>query len=374
MSSIGKITLGRDAADENLQIYYALSASADETITGASDGVNVDVGSCQPADHATLWDYNDNLVSRIPKPDDCFRLTVDMGLERNYLDAYTVEFDPKGADVSWGMIPWWAKDEDLMCPVRTWSAMEQVDVCAMFEDEVARLPTPTAVAVVQQFDSTVGGTATDNLTGNSLAGFQLNFKDAADSRHRFTAMWYLDDTTAAKKDVHDLYANHNLTDADPPALDETARGTTSGSLIGSTLNRTVGADGGVWVPTLDDDFDPMYGDLGKVSTDGNDNADNFADDDDSYKCSGDDGGSAATGDDGEDNNSTLCDAADVEIMTSVTYPLGLGYGCDAVTVDYTLTCQWSSRGNRKNTVGGINTDGIDADGSDIGDFVSCKVE
>ena len=65
----------------------------------------MDVGSCQPADHETLWDYNDNLVSRISKPDDCFRLTVDHGLDRNYLDAYTVTMDPVGADVSWGPSP-----------------------------------------------------------------------------------------------------------------------------------------------------------------------------------------------------------------------------------------------------------------------------
>ena len=79
---------------------------------------------------------------------------------------------------------------------------------------------------------------------------------------------------------------------------------------------------------------------------------NFAMDDDSYKCTADDGGSAATGAKGKDANSTLCDASDVEIATSVTFPLGLGYGCDPIKVEYTLTCDWSSRGNRTNTVGG----------------------
>ena len=111
MSSVGKITLGRATAGENDQIYYALSAEGDET-TGATvdtdDTETFNPGSCQPRQHQTLWSYNDNLVSRISKPDDCFRLTVDHGLERNYLDAYTVTMDPQGADVSWGMIPWWA--------------------------------------------------------------------------------------------------------------------------------------------------------------------------------------------------------------------------------------------------------------------------
>ncbi|MYB32299.1 MAG: hypothetical protein F4Y20_07220, partial [Acidobacteria bacterium] len=186
MSSIGKITLGR-SADENEQTYYALSASPDETITGASDGVNVDVGSCQPADHEMLWDYNDNLVSRVHKPDDCFRLTVDHGLERNYLDAYTVTMDPVGADVSWGPIPWWIEMDDLTCPSMSWEAMEQVDVCGMFEEEVDRLPTPE---VVPMTITTTQRDAQSNLTGITLAGFNLHFEDAGDNRHQFTAMWY----------------------------------------------------------------------------------------------------------------------------------------------------------------------------------------
>ena len=70
----------------------------------------------------------------------------------------------------------------------------------------------------------------------------------------------------------------------------------------------------------------MYGDLGKVDLGGDDKADNFEADDDSNACSADDGGSAK----GKDlDNGTLCDAKGVEIATSVSYPLGLGYGCDA---------------------------------------------
>ena len=92
-----------------------------------------------------LWDYNDNLVSRVSKPDDCFRLTVDHGLDRNYLDAYTVTMEPNGADVSWGPIPWWMDRDDLTCGSMTWEAAEQVDVCGMFEEEVDNLPTPEAI-------------------------------------------------------------------------------------------------------------------------------------------------------------------------------------------------------------------------------------
>ena len=126
MGSIGKIELGTEA-ETNEETYFALSASPDETVspgipdTSARTAPNV--GSCQPANHDHLWDYNDNLVSRVSKPDDCFRLTVDHGLGRNYLDAYSVEFEPIGGDVngSWGKIDWEAWEE-LTCEPQTFTA------------------------------------------------------------------------------------------------------------------------------------------------------------------------------------------------------------------------------------------------------------
>ena len=139
------------------------------------------------------------------------------------------------------------------------------------------------------------------------------------------------------------------------------------------VGTTAGAAGtiqGAWVATLDKDYDPMYGDLGKVDTGGDDKADNFVAGDDSNACTADDGGSAATGTNGADMNGTLCNA-EVEIATSVTFPLGLGYGCDAVKKTYTLTCNWNARGNRKNSVGG-GPAALSAD--NIGAFVDCKVE
>ena len=361
VGSIGKIQLGQ-TGDANLQIYYALSASPDETITGASDGVNVDVGSCQPAEDETLWDYNDNLVSRISKPDDCFRLTVDHGLARNYLDAYTVEFDPNGADVAWGEIAWEAW-EKLTCAPMDFSAMEQVDVCAMFEEEVDRLPTPDAVPVLTtEADATEQSNIVDaELT---LAGFNLEFEDAADSRHRFVAMWYGRTKTDGKAEMPppNLYAT--VVDDGETDHDDA-----------HTADMVSGYDATVWVKTLDKDFDPIYGDLGKVDLGGNDKADTFETTDDSNACSADDGGTAKGA---KVDNGTLCDADGVEIETTVTFPLGLGYGCDAVEKTYTLTCDWSTRGNRTNAVGGgvtaLTAAGEDGEGGNVDDFVSCEVE
>ena len=255
-----------------------------------------------------------------------------------------------------------------MCPSMSWEAMEQVDVCAMFEAEVDRLPMPTVVPVVTTDDEV---TAASNLTENTLEGFNLSFKDAAANRHRFTAMWY-----------HRPLPN-GKNQSPPPNLYATVAddGATTAVNEAHTMNQASGYNDTVFVPTLDDDNDPMYGDLGKVTIDGQDTADNYAMNDDSYTCSADDGGTKATGtraDPDADANSTLCDAEDVEIETSVTFPLGLGYGCDAVKVDYTLTCQWSSRGNAARSVNftPVHIDPAAADASASGaiqKFVTCKV-
>ena len=369
--SAGAITLGRvenrELTAENQKRYYALSAEGEDDGDGTRTA-GLDKGSCQPVSDEDLWAYNDNVASRVSRPDNCFRVTVDSSLNRNYLDAYTVTMAPKGADVTWGKIDWWEDADDMTCETRTVKAAEQVDVCAMFEEEVDRLPDPTAIPVVMDVSSGATGLPSNirqgtGETGDSdglLVGFNLEYEDAAKSRHRFTAMWYNRKTEAGKdeKPPPNLYENVAPGEGDD-AFDET--------------NIVTGADGGMtaWVKTVDDDYDPIYSDLGKVSLDGDDEADNFMDGDDSRKCTASDGGSAATGKEGADDNSTLCDAEDVPIETTVSFPLGLGYGCDAVEKTYTLTCQWSSRGNRTNSVGSGDV-GMTAE--NVGDFVKCEVE
>ena len=209
--------------------------------------------------------------------------------------------------------------------------------------------------------------ANDTVSDGLLAGFNLHFEDAGASRHRFTAMWYArkKDDGKAEKPPPNLYVED---DAGTAGVDES-----------DDQDMVVGYNDSAWVKTIDDDFDPIYGDIGKVSIDGDDDSDNFMENDDSRECSADDGGSAATGKDGKDKNSTLCDADGAEIEASVSFPLGLGYGCDPVEVAYTLTCDWSSRGNRTNTVDGggagiVLDDPATDDEGNIGDFVKCEVE
>ena len=402
VSSVGAITLGRgDGGAANQSTYYALSASPEDDALPAENRTTdaLDVGSCQPVSSAgaeagaALWAYNDNLASRISKPDNCFRITVDHGLERNYLDAYTVELDPIGADVAWGKIAWEAW-ENLTCPERTFAAAAEVDVCELFEAEVARLPVPTAEPIVIHSSLAAGGNLVeDQLT---LAGFDFgyDFGDESSVRQRFASLWYLDDTTPGdKKDMLDLYYNDFFRDAATgntgndlldrslgavgPALVEIEG---ARSLTGAGRFRATDADAAntsddfrsLWIKTLDLDSDPIYGDLGKVSLDGDDEADNFVDSDDSRHCSADDGGSAATGKDGADSNSTLCDAHDVSIGTTVTFVPAMGeIGCDPITVSYTLTCDWAADGNMKNSVAPNPARSLLGQYSD---FLRCSVE
>ena len=308
-----------------------------------------------------IWGYNDNVTSRVSQPEECFRLTVDEGLDRNYLAPYEVTLTLSAANLTWGSIAW-DEFKGITCDGKMFTP--DVDVCQLLADDVDMLPMPTAIPVVQQ--SATPGTPSNNVERNTLAGFNLLFEDAADNRHRFTAMWYLNDRTKEKDDTRNLYAGVDLDDAVAPTgtafqtgaeLDamaprvDTTDNPHPNLVYGAESGITYAADGTatvaatairtVWVPTLDDDFDPMYGDLGKTSN-GLNTADNFQDDDDSNMCDAADGGSAAspTG----ALNSTLCNAEDVPISTSVSFVDGMGYGCDPVKVDYTLTCQWDARG------------------------------
>ena len=159
------------------------------------------------------------------------------------------------------------------------------------------------------------------MTRHSLAS-TWSFEDAADSIGiSFVAMWYGRTKTDGKAEMPppNLYA----TVGDIEVHRRSSKHATADMVLKAR-------DATVWVKTLDKDFDPIYGDLGKVSTlvATTRRTPSPTTDDSSNACSADDGGSAAKGAKGKDVNGTLCDANDVEIETTVTFPLGLGYGCD----------------------------------------------
>ena len=376
--------------------YFAIGAHKD---TFDDDTVeDGDLGACQPLEGRELNDttgdsnfgsvsfgYNDNVASRVHRPDNCVRITVDDGLKRDYFGPYTVTMDA-GITPGWGAFTF----KDLTCEPMSYEAAAQADVCAMFEEEVGRLETPSAKPVVHVPSEDATDPSTRTLIANTLAGFQLGFySPVADAvaavtanRHQFTAMWYVVD--AKMETMNDLHRDYETTGTVAEGGDILGDGAVVGGTaqFGAAPNEqgTVWKDG-TWVSILDGDFDPMYGDLGKVDAaagvaDGN--ADNIRTDDDTYKCSANDGGKAATGKMGADKNATLCDAEDVEIETSVTFVDGMGLGCSE-TVEYTLTCQWDASGNLRGLLsgeagGGHDLNGLEDDGMDLSKYVSCKVE
>ena len=376
VTSIGRVHVTDDASPAAGAVYYALSSYKDgDPLPNAPESGQV--GSCQPREGRGLqpdgtvnYGYNDNVASRITRPDNCFRLTVDGDIERNYLENYMVALDA-GITVSWGEIAWEAWEELTCEPVMIDVALDNdVDVCSMFEAEVGRLTDePTAKAEILDPGNTDDPTTqTSTLVAATLRGFQLGYyvADVAgatvnENRHQFTAMWYQD----GSKGMNDLHRDY--------ALDEPGSADEAG-----TVRNEQGTvwKAGTWVPVLDKDFDPMYGDFGKIDSmlvgivptaDGN--ADNIREDDDTYECSADDGGSTKT--------SSLCDAEDVVIETSVTFVDGMML-CDPVEVSYTLTCQWDASGNLSGSLTGHISTGIVGGGVEGTDntasFVSCEVE
>ena len=161
--------------------------------------------------------YNDNVASRVHRPDNCFRITVDDTLERDYFSSYTVEMDA-------GIIPGWGAFtfKDLTCEPMSYEAAAQADVCAMFGEEVGRLEMPSAKPVVHVPSADATDPSTRTLIANTLAGFQLGFySPGADAvaavaavtanRHQFTAMWYV--TNAKKETMNDLHRDYETKDS-----------------------------------------------------------------------------------------------------------------------------------------------------------------
>ena len=79
------------------------------------------------------------------------------------------------------------------------------------------------------------------------------------------------------------------------------------------------------------------------------NADNIREDDDTYACD------ATTGGGKRSTTATLCDAEDVEIETSVTFPSGWVWAARQWKT-YTLTCEWDAVATWDGNVSGYSTD------------------
>ena len=361
---------GADGSDKGLAMKTlagVLSADADDG-NGVAEGDQPRV-ACLPD-----TSYGTAASNTRDKPRNCFRLHVG----DDYLSNYTVTLMPKGAGVDWGSNVDWETDpfEDISScgDAMPQMAAEDFDVCELFAAEVEDMHADKLDDDAQFIET---GVAT------KLSGFQLIiFKntDTAKSQDQYTAMWYHDGTKSGDEtglgfsDPTDLYRDYASGDKAVPDADE--RG-------------TVWVAGG-WVDLVDDDGDPIYGDLGKVDiheVDATkalalaDRADNYlaADNPDANKCTAADGGTAVVYNDDDDETvkttGSLCDAEGVEIETSVTYTDNFGDQECSVTVSYTLTCDWDASGEtgvRRGVLAAVASDGLNG-GTAEERFLSCTV-
>ena len=276
--------------------------------------------------------YPNRMRSGIFRPENCFRL-VGAGAGGkaaagkkgpDFLSGYSLEMSPTGADVDWGSKVDWDENpfEDLTCDPMTVAVADELDVCSLFEEEVAQA-TRGEWTVVVMWD-TVDADAHHAMHWTAVP-------KTAPTAERFSTLWFDDDLDekvknknqdrplagARDRELHDLYNNND--DAD------------------NNLNV-------IWQLLTNTDGSPNRGDFGKVDhlgPDGDDEgdamdrkpdgiADNYADTREfraARKCSDDDG----EGCDAKWNDSW-----------DVTFADGT-FGCTAMA-SVAVTCTWDAQG------------------------------
>ena len=318
-----------------------------------------------PGDAVPDSDYNPANLS-VTLPDECFRISAN-GV--NYLADYSVELAAVGSAVSWGSVDWGEGEDNpfdgLSCETMTVAAADEVDVCALFEDEVDRaleagwgggeayldMNSPVAFIITAldvPTDRTTIPTDATALAARAAANVpstaELNWETESESGSRqFGTIWY---------DI----------DGDGEAGDNLYKDTED---TGTGSARADAGRDGLVVKLLDSDGDPMYGDIGKIDvwkkgtgatatrnqTLGSDGmADNYSDG--NAKCSDDDGGKG-------------CDAK-VVIEKDFTFTSGTAFECE---VDRTLEieCTWDAQGQMALAAAGNITDTTEKN------FLACKV-
>ncbi len=258
--------------------------------------------------------------------------TRDDGVDRiNHLEDYSIELSAKGVSVARGKIEWDAV-KDLTCDSGMAAAADQVDVCSLFEDEVDR----AIEAGWAGGSEYMANFAEDITTPDAGVGGDATLTWEIESRGKtlqFHAIWYANDGDDGA-DAVDLYA-----DSDDP-MDATGG-------EGDPAVRD-----GLIVQLLDQDGDPMVGDIGKIDrrrigTDGE--MKNARPDADGKADNDSDGNAACSDDDGGDG----CDAEQF-IDVELAFEFGTAFKCEAErTVQ--VECTWNAQG-RMGLTGNVTDD------------------
>ena len=198
----------------------------------------------------------------IDKPESCFRI---LGTP-DYLSGYSIEVAAKGSAVAWGSVQWDDDPfEDLTCDSVTFMAAEQVDVCAMFEDEV-----DYALTEGEEWRPSV--TFSSYMTGTDVAtgvdgpddGDDVDVARVAADQWRPTAWSAGLKSGPSGRQFTTLWFDDNLDGKLPkPGTSEFKPG--AGGLNDLyNLNENTGNLKKIGKSLLDDDGDLAAGDLGKV--------------------------------------------------------------------------------------------------------------
>ena len=318
-SSVGMSVMHHFAGVEDGNNY---SASGRDAVTGSNEPVPMDLGDglANDADKdagTSNADYLDALIvegcesSYVPsvtagargvdQPDECFRIIADP----DYLSGYSVEVSATGSAVTWGNVDWEEDPfEKLTCDSKTFVAAEQVDVCALFEDEAAQAFAKGWGDVVIDLEDNPDNPGTESADSVAVQLWKVSPKSA--SSERFKTLWFDDNldeklpkkgTSAFKyglKGLNDLYDAH-----------------------GNEANIK-----GIWQSVLDKDDDLMRGDFGKVDLVSDKDSNATADDETTLRvegCPTDEAWSLIVDDTADDTvNPTkfACHAADADDITS----------------------------------------------------------
>ncbi|MXX85411.1 MAG: fibronectin type III domain-containing protein [Acidobacteria bacterium] len=341
----------RPTPEVTLETLFDVPSGGAPTERWACNSTGTDVRATDPAS-----DYNPANLS-VTMPDECFRISAN-GV--NYLADYTIELAAAGSAVSWGAVDWGEGDDNpfdgLTCDTMTVAAADEVDVCDLFEDEVDRALEAGWGGAEGYLDAAAGSdTFTVDVTtetANVPSSGELNWEAESKSGPRqFSTIWY--DIDGSGKPTDDLY-------------NDTDDGSETGQNAVANGRETTPNRDGLVVELLDDDGDPMYGDIGKIDirkkgtgssavkndTSGSDGtADNYSDG--NAKCSDDDGADG-------------CDAK-VVIEKEYTFVSGTAFECEA---DRTLKieCTWDAQGQMN-----LAASGNLSATKFVGDFLACKV-
>ena len=256
---------GRDAAkgtDKPLAMDLGDGTATDADKDVSTSNEDYKPGLLVMAKGAACADYTSSALASargIDMPESCFRIVG----TPDYLSGYSIEAAAKGSAVAWGSVEWEDDPFDgLTCDSVTFMASEQVDICALFEDEVDyALDKGEEWVPSIRFNSYTTGTTT-------VTGVDGNDDGSPDVARAAADQWRPDQWMASlKKGVSGrqfktLWFDDNLDGKLPKVA--SAKPGAKGLNDLYDANGNAGNLKSIWMSLLDDDGDLAADDLGKV--------------------------------------------------------------------------------------------------------------